>query len=80
MFRWIMLTLAVFVGSAFVAESTAEARPWGYRGGGVRVYSGYGRVNAGVGRGYYPRYYNNYPYRYYNNYYRGYSPRYYYNY
>ena len=77
MFRWIMLTLAVFVGGAFLAESTADARPWGYRGG-ARVYTGYGGVNVGIGRGYYPRYYS-YPYRYYSPYrYYDYYPRYYY--
>jgi hypothetical protein len=82
MFRWILLTLAVFVGSAFVAETTAEARPWGYRGG-VGVYTPYGGVNVGGGGRYYNRgYYRSYYPRYYYNsspyYYRSYRPGYYY--
>jgi len=54
----IAILAAMFVGS-LAAPSTAEARPWGWRGGyyGPRAYYGYGYRPY-----YYGRYYNYRPY------------------
>jgi len=77
-----LLSIAVIAAMLFgslAVPSTAEARPWGYRGG-----YGYSAPRAYYGYGYRPYYYGNYGYRpyYYNRAYYGgyYAPRYYYGY
>lgn len=74
-----ILSIAVMAAMLFgslALPSTADARPWGYRGGygyyGPRAYYGYGGYGY---RPYYGGYYGGYGYRpYYGGYY---APRYY---
>jgi hypothetical protein len=68
----IAVIAAMLIGS-LAMPGTAEARPWGWRGGyGRAYYGGYGY------RPYYGGYYGGYGYRpYYGGYYGGYYPRYY---
>jgi len=84
-FLSIAIVLTLLVGS-LATPSTADARPWGYRGGyyggggyygsGYRPYYGYSRYNSYYS---YPRYNAYYSYPRYNTYYRGYGyPGYYY--